>query len=422
MRPVFPQGDSLEHLRSIDLAAFNSRLEKVIDDALINNPALRAARLKVDAADKSISINKSLDPPQVSYETMQSTMDGKTMEYSVSLQQMLPFPGKLSAKAGVEKQRKAMFESDGRTIERDLVKQIKDVFFEIYLIDRKREINSENQDFTKRFVAIASKRYEVGTGQQADILRGQTELSSLMNDAIVLKQARKSMVAMVNALANRPFASGIDLLPEIDPPRVDLTFDRLEPLALQHRPELASMKSNVAMMQAEEAMDKKEWYPDFMVKSQYRNFMALGMTSWGGMAGITLPIAPWSMGKISSAVARSKLQVRQAESEIENMRNMIGVELQDALYKVNSGNEQMQLLKATVIPQSRQTLESTLSAYQNGKTEFLMLIDAERMLLLAQERYHMAVMNQLSAVAALERAVGTDMTAILAESKQEKQQ
>jgi outer membrane protein, heavy metal efflux system len=82
----------------------------------------------------------------------------------------------------------------------------------------------------------------------------------------------------------------------------------------------------------------------------------------------------------------------------------------------------MQLLKSTVIPQSRQTLESTLSAYQNGKTEFLMLIDAERMLLMAQEQYHMAVMNQLSAVAALERAVGTGLETIPAESNREKQQ
>ena len=180
------------------------------------------------------------------------------------------------------------------------------------------------------------------------------------------------------------------------------------------------MKTGVAMIQAEEAMNKKEWYPDFMVKGEYQNFMALGMTSWGGMAGITLPIAPWSRERFASAVAQSNLQMRQAESEIENMRNMIGAELQDALYKVNSSSEQMQLLKSTVIPQSRQTLESTLSAYQNGKTEFLMLIDAERMLLMAEEQYHMAVMNQLSAVAALERAVGINLETILAESRREK--
>ena len=230
------------------------------------------------------------------------------------------------------------------------------------------------------------------------------------------------MVATINALANRPPDSALGRIAEIEPAPVKLSFETIWPLALQHRPELASMKSSVAMMQAETAMNKKEWYPDFMVKGEYQNFIALGMRSWGGMAGITLPIAPWSMGRYASAVAQSGLQAQQAESEIENMRNMIRAELQDALFKVNSSHERMQLLKSTVIPQSRQTLESTVSAYQNGKTGFLMLIDADRMLLMAQEQYHRAVTDQLSAVAALERAVGIDNATILAEKRQERQE
>ena len=88
------------------------------------------------------------------------------------------------------------------------------------------------------------------------------------------------------------------------------------------------------------------------------------------------------------------------------MKNMTQFEVQDALVKVQTNGNLVALYKNTVIPQARQTLESTLSSYQNGKTEFLMLLDAYRMVLMAQLDYYMAVMNFMTSQAALEQAVG----------------
>ncbi len=59
--------------------------------------------------------------------------------------------------------------------------------------------------------------------------------------------------------------------------------------------------------------------------------------------------------------------------------------------------------------QAEQTLQTTLAAYQTNQTEFLMLLDAYRMLLMARLDYHMAVMKLMTARADLELAVGTDL-------------
>ncbi len=400
-----------------NMAAFTNCLNAVIDEAISRNPQLKASRYKIEEAEKSVTLNKALYPPQINYESMWPANKFKQSEYALSFEQMLPFPGKLSAKAGIEKQKKNMAESDSRTLERDLVRKIKDAFYEVYLIDRKLVINAENREFAKRAIDIASRQYEVGTGPQADILRGQTELSNLLNDEIVLKQARESANAMICALTGRPPLSNIETVPEVRPAYINVPYTTLEACAFQNRSELASMKSALAMTQAELAMNKKERYPDFMVRGEYRNMTQTGMASLGAMAGMTFPVAPWSEARFSSAIAQNRLQLLESEAEIENMRSMIRFEVQDALLRVNSAQEQIRLLESTVIPQSRQTLESTLSAYQNGKTGFLMLIDAERMLLDAQEKYHMAVMQHLSATAALERSAGISLEAIQEKQK-----
>jgi outer membrane protein TolC len=130
------------------------------------------------------------------------------------------------------------------------------------------------------------------------------------------------------------------------------------------------------------------------------------------MIGATVPIALWSHGKISSGIARADANIRMAQSERENMINMISSEVNDALLKVESAKARIMLSRESVIPQAEQTLESALSAYRTGKQEFLMLIDIQRMLVMAKLDYHMAVMTLLDSQSRLERAVGLSIDEI----------
>jgi outer membrane protein, heavy metal efflux system len=86
--------------------------------------------------------------------------------------------------------------------------------------------------------------------------------------------------------------------------------------------------------------------------------------------------------------------------------------VQDALAKVISAQERIQLYTTTVIPQARQTLQSTSDAYQSGKIDFLSLIDAHHLVRFSEQDYHMAVMNLLTGEAELEKAVGLPLSKI----------
>jgi outer membrane protein TolC len=130
------------------------------------------------------------------------------------------------------------------------------------------------------------------------------------------------------------------------------------------------------------------------------------------MVGINVPVPFLSLGKYSGMVEENELGVKKAEDEALTMKNMTLFEVQDALVKVQTNMNLVLLYKNTVIPQARQTLETTIIAYQTGRSMFLWLIDSYRTLLNAQLAYHESVMNLMKSQAELERSVGMNMDEI----------
>jgi cobalt-zinc-cadmium efflux system outer membrane protein len=408
---AFSQQDSATATLMANDGIMKSQLNGIIDEALKNNPSLKAAGNKIDAAKASVGYTKSLDPPLVGFEFYQAPVSGfpnpfkDQMEYDYSIQQMFPFPGKLGSMAHAEQKRTDMLTADRQTREQDIVRNVKGLYYDLYLKNRQSEINHETRALVREFVDIARKQYELGKGKQSDILRAQTELSALGNDSIVLVQQRKSMQGMLNALCNRPVTAEIGFIPEIDPALREYDLGALLALAEKNRPELKSMQYGVEMKQAERAASGKEYLPDFMVRGTYKQMASLP-DDWSLMIGATVPIAPWSLGKTASGNGRNDANVKTAQAELDNMKNMIASEVNDALLKVKSSMERIALSRESVIPQARQTLASALASYKTGKEEFLMLIDIQRMLAMAKLDYHMAVMNLLDSQSQLERAVG----------------
>jgi outer membrane protein TolC len=395
-------------------------LDELIVEALKNNPSLQAARLQTEAARTQIRQARAWEAPQVGIEFFQTPIqsfpnpvkDGMETDYFV--QQMIPFPGKISNMAKAARSNAEMSAENYNALERKIIRDLKSAYYELYLVQRKIDINAENQMLLRQFVEIAMKQYEVGMGKQVDIFRAQTELSRLITAGINLEQERKVAEAMINTILNRPANSPLGHIPELADTTATWTFAQIMPLALDVRPELKAMDYNISMNRAELALSKREYAPDLMVRFMYKDMANTGDDFWALMGGVSVPLAFWSKGKFKGKVQENQLNVNRAEAEYTEMRNMILFEVQQALVKVESNKNVVELCKNTVVPQAEQTLQSTLAAYQTGKTEFLMLIDAYRMLLMAKLDYYMAIMNYMTSQAELEQAVGLDIKEISA--------
>ena len=394
------------------------KLEDLIAEALQNNPQLRAARNQTAAARTKVNQVTSWDAPQAGVEFYQTPVRSfpnplkDQMEVDYYIQQMFPFPGKLSVMGRAAESNANMVEQGYKALERKILRELKSAYYELYLVQRKIQINAENQDLMRRFVEIASKQYEVGMGKQQDILRAQTELSTLVNSGINLQREKQVAESMINTILSRPANAPLGYVPDIEGDVPRWTFEQLRSLALEARPELKAMSFNIEMNKADLSLSKREYYPDLMARVMYKDMAMTKNDFWSAMVGISIPLAPWSSGRYTFKVQENELNVRKAEEEYANMRNMTLFEVQDALVRVQTSQNLVLLYKNTVIPQAEQTLQATLAAYQTGKTEFLMLIDAYRMVLMSKLDYHMSVMSYMTNQAALEQAVGMNIAEI----------
>ncbi len=394
------------------------RLEKLVGEALQKNPQLQAAKYTTSAVRAQIRQRTAWSPPQFGVEFYQTPIrsfpnpikDGMETDYFV--QQMLPFPGKLSAMGKAAQGNARMIAQEYQALEKKIIRELKSAYYELYLIQHKIEINKETQELLRRFSEIARKMYEVGIGNQVDALRAQTELSLLINQGVNLQLEKKSISAMLNTLLSRPPDRALGEIAEIDVKHHQWTLEQLKPLAEEHRAELQAMKYNIEMNKAELRLAKREYFPDLMVQVMYKDMKMTGDDFWSTMLGMNIPLALWSSGKYKGQVEENKLKLMQAEEEYRSMSNMVFTEIQEAVIKIESHYNSMQLYDQTVIPQAEQTLQSTIAAYQTGKTDFLMLLDSYRMLLMSKLDYYMAKMNYLSSQAALEQAVGLSIAEI----------
>lgn len=395
----------------------NENLNTLVKEALQNNPQLKAARSQTLAEQTKVTQVTAWDPPQVGISFFQTPIQylnpiTNGMETDYYIQQTFPFPGKLGNMGNAAVNNAQMYNEQYNELKNKIINDLKSYYYELYFVEKKIEINKENQALLKQLNDITLKQYEVGTGKQADVLRAQTELSTLINDGINLLNEKRNFETMINIILSRPVNSSLPEIADILDTIPDWTYDQIADLAFQNRPEIKAMEFNVEMNKSELKASKLEYYPDFMVQLMYKNMSNTTNDFWSAMVGVNIPLAFWSKGKFTGKVQENEINISTADEQLSAAKNMAAGDVQNALIKIESNKNLIDLYKNTVIPQAEQTLQSTLAAYQTGKTEFLMFIDAYKTVLSSKLDYYMAQMNYMQSQALLEQAVGLSINEI----------
>ncbi len=411
------------------LTLLETTVSDLVNDAREHNISLQSKMRAIEVAHFQAQKLSYLDPPTFAIEAMNTPLSSfpnpfkDRMEMDYSLQQMFMFPGKLHAMKHAELAKVDMASMEKSSLEQEIILQVKQTVYDIYLIDRQLKINAASQKLYSDLVGISRKQYEVGMGKQAEILRLQTQALVVEKNLIALMSKREAMVSMLNGLAGRDLNTAFPSLPEIDPLKIQIDTMRLIDKAMAYRPEIRAMIAQTRMKQGESDVAKLSWLPDFMIKATYQNIAApKGGTdsmagrgnpdTWSLMFGFTIPEAPWSFRKASTAEKQAQSSYSGSMSDLEQMKVMIKTSLSKALLEVASSKQQVLITATRIIPLAHQTLDAAFATYRSGGEEFVMVLDAEKMLLMTQDDYHMHVMKYLSALAQLEREVGSTVYSI----------
>ncbi len=409
-------------------------IDSLVNEAVANNPQLKSLQYRIDASEfRSESIN-TLPPPNLSVEFSQVPINeidifNQSISNSIALSQMFPLGGKPSAMAEVENMNTLIEGNNFDTYKINLIAQVKMSYFNLWLGDRKIEIQKKNISLLTDLAKALEVSFYTNKISQADILTVQSEIASNETQLLILEKQREAEVYKLNKFLGRDLNSNdVFALVDFKVDTLALTQAQLETLLADSNPSLAKMNSMIEMNKAMISASNKELVPDLMVQGMLMR-MPRGMilTSqsdlhmpdteteimYSLMFSINLPFAPWSIGKINNKEEELSAGINSIELGKKDMQREMIANLKAALVKYKTARQLTELYDQKVIPLYTNATESQTTAYQNGKTGITTIIDSYRMLLMQRMNYYMSEADVQMSLAEIEMMVGANLKHLL---------
>jgi len=383
-------------------------LQFLTAEAMLNNPDIQASLYQMDVMEAKVPQAGALDDPELRY--MREELPGfrwnEAMLSNLELMQMLRFPTKLATQSKLAEIRAEHAHHDHLEKINEVLARLKSAYYELWFVQQNIVLILENTRLMKQFAEIARTKYSVGETSQQDVLKAQVELAMLSNQLTSLRQQELSAKAMLMAILNRAANDtlGFAVIPEevVSPTPLDSLFR----FALLNRSMLKHDSLTISESSTELSLAKQEYIPDFKFGLEYVTGPVDGFRGWTVTAGLTLPFAPWTLGKASARAEEATSAIKRSEAQYNASKNMVLSNVKDFYYKAEAGKRQLDTYRMSILPQAQQSLSASRAAYQTAKTDFLMLIDSYRTLVDLTKEYFMIRMQYEQTTAELERAVG----------------
>lgn len=329
--PAFAQGQTTEDM------------QRLIVEALEQNPDIKSELYRLQMMEERIPQARALDDPQFTYSLMEfpGTSVREARFQNFGLMQMIMFPTKLGIRAEIADigAQTARFQYSEKSLE--VVAALKSAYAMLWGARTNLRINKEDQQLLEQILRIAETQYAVGKGSLQDILRTRIQLEKIRLQEATLKQEVIQAESMMMAILNRKTgAIGEVAYPPFS--RIDFPLNRLLDYARHSRPMLLADSLGIEQARKMVSMMRQEYIPDFSIAVERVTMPVERMNMWSVMAGISIPFAPWSLGKASARVQEAMAEQSMRTSMLTASRNMVEAQIRDAFAKVESYARQVE--------------------------------------------------------------------------------
>ena len=385
--------------------------------AALRSPGLKAAFEEWKAALEEIPQAKALPDPRFTYGYFIEEVETRVgpQRQRVSVTQTFPWFGTIKARGDTAAAPARAGQRRYEAKKLRLFYDVKDSFYEYVYLATAIEIARESLELVKHFEEVVRTKYITARAGHPDVIRAQMELAMLADKLKALEQLRGPVVARLNAMLNRPMGAALPW-PEHEPYRdVPVKRDRVLAALKQQNPQLQALDFEVESARNRIALAKKRFYPDLSVGVDWIDTDSAAMSGVRDsgkdpvilMFGMNLPIWRKSYG---AAELQARAAARRAAHEKEQAENDVLARVERVLYDFEDGGRKIGLYGGVLVPQAKDLVEASETAYAAGTIDFLSLIDAEQTLLKFRLEHERALANRLQRLAELEMLVGTNLS------------
>jgi cobalt-zinc-cadmium efflux system outer membrane protein len=391
-------------------------LSDAIAEALSNNPEIQAAKNKVESARARSKQATYLEDPELNFEAWGVPLNHPLRYRSanpliVGVRQKLPFFGKLGLKGEMSAQDVRMAEEELRAKEQDILAKVKTAYADHFMTTKSVEIYKELLELIRHTSATAEGLYQVGKAPQQDVIKALLERTDLLNKLTWAERDLLISQAKLNTLLSRRPEALVGAPRDLDVRSMSTRFAQLEKLTMEQRPELRALESSISRSDtAIQLAERNRKYPDFMVGLQY--WVAPDQSPrhmYAPMLTLTIPFSPWTKGKHDFEIEEALAERQVAKANLAAMKNMALFEVREASAKLDAALKSVSIYRDGLLPQTEQSFQAAVAAYQTGGVNFMTLLDAQRTIRDVRMGYYKALVDYEQSRADLERAVGKEI-------------
>lgn len=413
-----------------------SGIDSLVASALSVNPAIRAARARIDAARARVTPAGLLPDPVLMAGVLNFPIsepgfsDFMTMKM-IGIGQSLPYPGKRALRRQAAQRELEAAEAGLAIASRQVERDVRSAYYELSFLEQAIEVVERNQGILVQFIRVAEVRYSVGQAEQQDALRARLEATRLAEQAVALTEQRRAALARLNASLDRltetpvpaprvpervaraavanaadrvRFVSGALGARAADSPLPPLP--ELQDMALRMSPMLREQEAMIAAQAARVELARREYLPDFDLSVQYgqrRGFSDM-LT-----ATVSVPLPRQKRRRQDQQVAEARAELANLEAGHAARRNEIRADVARLYSDLERQRAQLGLYVKAIIPQGRASLTSATASYQVGRVEFLTVLENQATLFNYETEYFRTLSDFATTLAELEQVVGQEI-------------
>jgi multidrug efflux system outer membrane protein len=303
-------------------------------------------------------------------------------------------------------------EAARRDVQVSLAGEVARNYFELRGAQNEMAVQRRNADNQAETLKITQARLDAGSGTELDVARARAQLNDTLAGVPLLESSAAHAIHRLGVLLGRePAALTNELQAPAPMPELPATAAIGSPESLlRRRPDIRVAERNLAAATAAVGVAVSDLFP----RVTFNGSIGLQATTFSGMSGPASdtrtfgPSLTWAaldLGHVRSAI---KAAGAQADAELAQYEKTVLTSLEEtenALVDYGRDQARRDFLRESV-QASRRASELAHARYDSGATDFLSVLDAERVELEAEDQLAQTQTQTAVALVALYKSLG----------------
>jgi cobalt-zinc-cadmium efflux system outer membrane protein len=384
-------------------------LDRILDRFLQRNLAVEAARHSVEAARAEqiaarIKPNPGLTVSAENLKVAGDTPFNRLYEISATYSQTIELGGKRRLRREVADLVVSVAEAALADTLRQRLFEVKRAYYDAVLSRYSLVAAMENRAGFDELIKFNQIRFNEGAIAEGELLKVKLErvkFNSAFSQAELAQ--RQAVIRLLELLGETDFSRAEAVAGELNFADVNIDLATLKQMALENRPDVKAAELSTKL--AERRVDLEEARTSMDI-TPFAGIKRVGIDNTV-LFGVTIPlrISDRNQAGIARAVAEEKV----AQTGLAIARNRALAEVEAAYRLYETAREQVATFQRELLQQSSESYTIALAAYQEGATELLSLLEAQRTRAEIRQQYYRTLFDYQTSLLMLERAIGKNI-------------